>query len=127
MNLGVTSTEQRELSTSSGVWLPAHFPARFRGWVWGTSRTFPASLPRSRKNGTTQYKLLPAEAVFANTLGLLILIFGVLVVAALARPSWKRPDPDSPDSRQVWAGLAGIWEAKLGKLPLSTAPRVGKD
>ncbi|XP_005046586.2 PREDICTED: cytochrome b ascorbate-dependent protein 3 isoform X1 [Ficedula albicollis] len=54
----------------------------------------------SLKNGTMQYKLLPAEAVFANTLGLLILIFGVLVVAALARPSWKRPDSDSPDSRQ---------------------------
>uniref|UniRef100_A0A8C5ITU7 Lysosomal membrane ascorbate-dependent ferrireductase CYB561A3 n=1 Tax=Junco hyemalis TaxID=40217 RepID=A0A8C5ITU7_JUNHY len=43
----------------------------------------------SLKNGTMAYKLLPAEAVFANTLGLLILIFGVLVVAALARPSWK--------------------------------------
>ncbi|XP_030826274.1 cytochrome b ascorbate-dependent protein 3 isoform X1 [Camarhynchus parvulus] len=54
----------------------------------------------SLKNGTMAYKLLPAEAVFANTLGLLILIFGVLVVAALARPSWKRPDSDSPDSRQ---------------------------
>ncbi|NWQ68541.1 CYAC3 protein, partial [Neopipo cinnamomea] len=55
----------------------------------------------SLKNGTTQYKLLPAEAVFANTLGILILLFGVLVVGALARPSWKRPDSDSPDSRQV--------------------------
>ncbi|RMB98106.1 hypothetical protein DUI87_25584 [Hirundo rustica rustica] len=55
-----------------------------------------------------QYKLLPAEAVFANTLGLLILIFGVLVVAALARPSWKRPDSDSPDSRQVRDALAGF-------------------
>ncbi|NWR95349.1 CYAC3 protein, partial [Furnarius figulus] len=55
----------------------------------------------SLKNGTTQYKLLPAEAVFANTLGMLILLFGVLVVGALARPSWKRPDPESLDSRQV--------------------------
>ncbi|NXW71881.1 CYAC3 protein, partial [Hirundo rustica] len=61
----------------------------------------------SLKNGTMQYKLLPAEAVFANTLGLLILIFGVLVVAALARPSWKRPDSDSPDSRQVQDALGG--------------------
>lgn len=64
--------------------------------------------PRFRKNGTMQYKLLPAEAVFANTLGLLILIFGVLVVAALARPSWKRPDSDSPDSRQVQDTLGGF-------------------
>ncbi|NWR38935.1 CYAC3 protein, partial [Tachuris rubrigastra] len=54
----------------------------------------------SLKNGTMQYKLLPAEAVFANTLGILILLFGVLVVGALARPSWKRPDSDSLDSRQ---------------------------
>ncbi|NWW43699.1 CYAC3 protein, partial [Pedionomus torquatus] len=60
-----------------------------------------------RKNGTTEYKLLPAEAVFANTLGLLILLFGVLVLGALARPSWKRPDADSPDSRQVPAPLWG--------------------
>ncbi|NXD99610.1 CYAC3 protein, partial [Chaetorhynchus papuensis] len=61
----------------------------------------------SLKNKTMEYKLLPAEAVFANTLGLLILIFGVLVVAALARPSWKRPDSDSPDSRQVRDALGG--------------------
>ncbi|NXW49359.1 CYAC3 protein, partial [Nyctiprogne leucopyga] len=54
----------------------------------------------SLKNGTTEYKRLPAEAVFANTLGVLILLFGVLVLGALARPSWKRPDADSPDSRQ---------------------------
>ncbi|KFM00378.1 Cytochrome b ascorbate-dependent protein 3, partial [Aptenodytes forsteri] len=54
----------------------------------------------SLKNGTTEYKCLPAEAVFANTLGLLILLFGVLVLGALARPSWKRPDADSPDSCQ---------------------------
>lgn len=93
------------LHTSLQVW----------GEFWATSRTFPALLPRSRKNGTTAYKLLPAEAVFANTLGLFILIFGVLVVAALARPSWKRPDSDSPDSRQVWDALGGLgkpdWEA----------------
>lgn len=61
------------------------------------------------------YKLLPAEAVFANTLGLFILIFGVLVVAALARPSWKRPDSDSLNSRQVQDALGGFgkpnWEA----------------
>ncbi|NXI42610.1 CYAC3 protein, partial [Galbula dea] len=54
----------------------------------------------SLKNGTMQYKNLPPEAIFANTLGLLLLLFGVLVVAALARPGWKRPDTDSPDSYQ---------------------------
>ncbi|NXK19587.1 CYAC3 protein, partial [Arenaria interpres] len=69
---------------------PSHLPSRRK-------LLFPL-LPR--KNGTIEYKLLPAEAVFANTLGLLILLFGVLVLGALARPSWKRPDADSPDSRQ---------------------------
>lgn len=64
--------------------------------------------PLRRKNGTTEYKRLPPEAVFANTLGLLIVLFGVLVLGALARPSWKRPDADSPDSRQVPAPLAGV-------------------
>ncbi|NWR81372.1 CYAC3 protein, partial [Centropus unirufus] len=55
----------------------------------------------SLKNGTMEYKLLPAEAVFANALGLLLVLFGVLVLGALAKPSWKRPDSDSPDARQV--------------------------
>ncbi|XP_061856622.1 lysosomal membrane ascorbate-dependent ferrireductase CYB561A3 [Colius striatus] len=58
----------------------------------------------SLKNGTTEYKLLPAEAVFANVLGLLLLLFGVLVLGALARPSWKRPDAASPDSCQPLLG-----------------------
>ncbi|XP_069713373.1 lysosomal membrane ascorbate-dependent ferrireductase CYB561A3 isoform X2 [Phaenicophaeus curvirostris] len=51
-------------------------------------------------NGTMDYKQLPPEAVFANTLGLLIVVFGVLVLGALVKPSWKRPDADSPDSCQ---------------------------
>nr|XP_025965092.1 cytochrome b ascorbate-dependent protein 3 isoform X2 [Dromaius novaehollandiae] len=54
----------------------------------------------SLKNGTTAYSQLPSEAVFANTLGLLILLFGVLVLWALARPDWKRPEPDSVDAHQ---------------------------
>lgn len=41
LDLGVTSTEQRELSTSSGVWLPAHFPARF-GEGFGKIQNIPS-------------------------------------------------------------------------------------
>lgn len=76
----------------------------------GEGRAHPGKLSvpfLSRKNGTTEYKRLPAEAVFANMLGLLILLFGVLVLGALARPSWRRPDADSPDSRQVPSPLRG--------------------
>ncbi|NXP22606.1 CYAC3 protein, partial [Scytalopus superciliaris] len=85
------------------AWFPPHPSLLGRGGFrerLGTPTTFPAILLPARKNGTTEYKLLPAEAVFANTLGMLILLFGVLVLGALARPSWKRPDPDSLDSRQ---------------------------
>uniref|UniRef100_G1N078 Lysosomal membrane ascorbate-dependent ferrireductase CYB561A3 n=1 Tax=Meleagris gallopavo TaxID=9103 RepID=G1N078_MELGA len=59
----------------------------------------------SLKNGTASvpYKLLPPEAVFANILGLLIILFGVLVLCALAKPSWKRPGADSLDTHQVLA------------------------
>lgn len=63
--------------------------------------------------------------MFANTLGLLIILFGVLVLGALARPSWKRPDADSPESHQVPDQLSrftgGVWGAKLGVLPPTTA------
>ncbi|XP_058011362.1 lysosomal membrane ascorbate-dependent ferrireductase CYB561A3 isoform X2 [Ahaetulla prasina] len=52
------------------------------------------------KNSTIQYSKLPAEAWFANVLGMLILIFGVLVLLGLAIPGWKRPNVNSQDIRQ---------------------------
>nr|XP_047909090.1 lysosomal membrane ascorbate-dependent ferrireductase CYB561A3 [Anser cygnoides] len=60
----------------------------------------------SLKNGTatTPYNRLPPEAVFANVLGLLIVLFGVLVLCALAKPDWKRPEDDSTDTRQPLLG-----------------------
>lgn len=66
-----------------------------------------------RKNGTatTPYNRLPPEAVFANVLGLLIVLFGVLVLCALAKPDWKRPEDDSTDTRQVLAVLQGCASA----------------
>lgn len=53
-----------------------------------------------RKNSTIQYSKLPAEAWFANILGMLILVFGLLVLLGLAIPGWKRPDVNS-DIREV--------------------------
>ncbi|XP_070623234.1 lysosomal membrane ascorbate-dependent ferrireductase CYB561A3 isoform X2 [Erythrolamprus reginae] len=52
------------------------------------------------KNSTTPYSKLPAEARFANFLGMLILVFGVLVLWGLAIPGWKRPEVNSQDIRQ---------------------------
>ncbi|XP_077177250.1 lysosomal membrane ascorbate-dependent ferrireductase CYB561A3 [Paroedura picta] len=49
------------------------------------------------KNSTTPYSKLPAEAYFANILGMLILIYGLLVLWALSKSSWKRPDANSQD------------------------------
>lgn len=37
------------------------------------------------------YSALPEEAVFVNILGVLILVFGALVLWMATRPHWKRP------------------------------------
>ncbi|XP_015279803.1 PREDICTED: cytochrome b ascorbate-dependent protein 3 [Gekko japonicus] len=47
------------------------------------------------KNSTTLYSKLPSEAWFANILGMLILVYGLLVLWALAVSAWKRPDANS--------------------------------
>lgn len=54
-----------------------------------------------RTNTSTPYAQLPAEAWFANILGMLILVFGLLVLFVLAMPVWKRPDVNSQDTQEV--------------------------
>lgn len=56
--------------------------------------------PLRTKPGTP-YSMLPAEAWFANILGMLILIFSLLVLWALARPAWKRPEENTEGFREV--------------------------
>lgn len=46
----------------------------------------------SLKNATKPYSSLPGEAVFANSTGLLVVIFGLLVLYILQASSWKRPE-----------------------------------
>ncbi|XP_003921929.1 plasma membrane ascorbate-dependent reductase CYBRD1 isoform X1 [Saimiri boliviensis] len=42
------------------------------------------------------YSTFPPEGVFANSLGLLILVFGALIFWIVTRPQWKRPkEPNS--------------------------------
>ncbi|KAM8790756.1 plasma membrane ascorbate-dependent reductase CYBRD1 [Rhynchonycteris naso] len=41
------------------------------------------------------YSTLPPEGVFANTLGLLTLVFGALIFWIVTRPQWKRPKEPS--------------------------------
>ncbi|XP_078536757.1 lysosomal membrane ascorbate-dependent ferrireductase CYB561A3 [Lissotriton helveticus] len=51
-------------------------------------------------NNTAGYSSLPPEALFANSLGLLIGVFGLLVLWMLSRPSWQRPDRHISEARQ---------------------------
>ncbi|KAJ8396971.1 hypothetical protein AAFF_G00012940 [Aldrovandia affinis] len=44
-------------------------------------------------NGTRPYSDLPAEAVFANSLGVLIIAFGLVVLQILSNKRWQRPEP----------------------------------
>ncbi|XP_061465777.1 lysosomal membrane ascorbate-dependent ferrireductase CYB561A3 isoform X2 [Rhineura floridana] len=52
------------------------------------------------KSPATPYSKLPAEAWFANILGMLILVFGLLILWSLATPAWKRPEVNSQDTRE---------------------------
>ncbi|XP_060626978.2 lysosomal membrane ascorbate-dependent ferrireductase CYB561A3 isoform X1 [Anolis sagrei] len=51
-------------------------------------------------NSSTPYSMLPTEALFGNVLGMLILVFALLVLWALAKPAWKRPDVNSEDTQE---------------------------
>lgn len=44
-------------------------------------------------NQTQPYSKLPPEALLANTLGLLIVAFGLVVLRILSNRNWQRPDP----------------------------------
>nr|BAG59584.1 unnamed protein product [Homo sapiens] len=43
---------------------------------------------------------LPSEAVFANSTGMLVVAFGLLVLYILLASSWKRPEPGILTDRQ---------------------------
>uniref|UniRef100_A0A8C5C7Y0 Lysosomal membrane ascorbate-dependent ferrireductase CYB561A3 n=1 Tax=Gadus morhua TaxID=8049 RepID=A0A8C5C7Y0_GADMO len=49
-------------------------------------------------NGTLPYSALPPEAVFANSLGALIVVFGLVVLRILSNRSWERPEPGGQDT-----------------------------
>ncbi|KAG7269427.1 hypothetical protein CRUP_012110 [Coryphaenoides rupestris] len=49
-------------------------------------------------NGTQPYKSLPPEAVFANSLAVVIVVFGLVVLRILANRNWERPEPGSQEA-----------------------------
>ncbi|XP_023415458.1 lysosomal membrane ascorbate-dependent ferrireductase CYB561A3 isoform X2 [Loxodonta africana] len=54
----------------------------------------------SLKNSSKPYSSLPSEAVFANSTGMLVVAFGLLVLYILLASSWKRPEPGVLTDRQ---------------------------
>ncbi|XP_010333677.2 lysosomal membrane ascorbate-dependent ferrireductase CYB561A3 isoform X2 [Saimiri boliviensis] len=54
----------------------------------------------SLKNSTRPYSSLPSEAVFANSTGMLVVAFGLLVLYILLASTWKRPEPGILTDRQ---------------------------
>ncbi|KAM5225672.1 lysosomal membrane ascorbate-dependent ferrireductase CYB561A3 isoform 1-T2 [Hipposideros larvatus] len=54
----------------------------------------------SLKNATKPYSSLPGEAVFANSTGMLVVVFGLLVLYILQASSWKRPEAGAMTERQ---------------------------
>ncbi|XP_072289808.1 lysosomal membrane ascorbate-dependent ferrireductase CYB561A3 isoform X2 [Eucyclogobius newberryi] len=49
-------------------------------------------------NQTSPYSRLPPEAVFANSLGVMIVAFGLVVLRILTNRNWQRPDPQPQDT-----------------------------
>lgn len=47
---------------------------------------------KGTSNGTQPYAELPPEALFANSLGVLIVAFGLVVLKILSNQKWQRPD-----------------------------------
>lgn len=61
---------------------------------WRTSHDFITVVLHSKgdANGTLPYSSLPPEAVFGNSLGVVIVVFGLVVLKMLSNPRWQRPD-----------------------------------
>lgn len=49
-------------------------------------------LRKGNTNGTLPYSALPPEAITANSLGVVIVAFGLVVLKILSNQIWQRPD-----------------------------------
>ncbi|KAM3917105.1 plasma membrane ascorbate-dependent reductase CYBRD1 [Leptodactylus fuscus] len=52
------------------------------------------------------YSSLPPHAIFVNTLGLLIVVFGGLILWITTRPGWKRPPEHVPKDQHPFGSAA---------------------
>ncbi|XP_072197818.1 plasma membrane ascorbate-dependent reductase CYBRD1 isoform X2 [Excalfactoria chinensis] len=61
---------------------------------------------------STVYSTSPPEAIFVNCLGLLIVIFGALILWMASRPHWKRPPEENDKVHRPNGGAPGGMEAE---------------
>ncbi|KAA0717009.1 Cytochrome b ascorbate-dependent protein 3 [Triplophysa tibetana] len=59
---------------------------------------------KANTNGTLPYSMLPPEAVLANSLGVIIVAFGLVVLKILSNQVWQRPEP--AEDEEVYRPLA---------------------
>uniref|UniRef100_A0A8C6NSY7 Lysosomal membrane ascorbate-dependent ferrireductase CYB561A3 n=1 Tax=Nothobranchius furzeri TaxID=105023 RepID=A0A8C6NSY7_NOTFU len=78
-------------------------------------------------NGSQPYSSLPAEAVLANSLGALIVAFGLVVLMILSNGKWQRADPGPEDLtytvRRKFPGSVLTQDSVLPLLYLYEFPR----
>ncbi|KAI1904684.1 hypothetical protein AGOR_G00008240 [Albula goreensis] len=60
-------------------------------------------ISQGKTNATQRYPALPPEYVFANTLGVLILAFGLVVLKILLNQRWQRPEEGHNENTRLLA------------------------
>ncbi|XP_021255727.1 cytochrome b reductase 1 [Numida meleagris] len=72
---------------------------------------------------STVYSTSPPEAIFVNCLGLLIVLFGALILWMASRPHWKRPPEETPKVQRPNGGAPEGMEAESTMTDCSNADK----
>ncbi|OXB60632.1 hypothetical protein ASZ78_001165 [Callipepla squamata] len=72
---------------------------------------------------STGYSSSPPEAIFVNCLGLLIVIFGALILWMASRPQWKRPPDENAKVQRPNGGAPEGMEAESTMTDCSNADK----
>ncbi|OXB77976.1 UNVERIFIED_CONTAM: hypothetical protein H355_009547 [Colinus virginianus] len=78
------------------------------------------SIPNMNSTG---YSSSPPEAIFVNCLGLLIVIFGALILWMASRPQWKRPPDENAKVQRPNGGAPEGMEAESTMTDCSNADK----
>ncbi|XP_066570508.1 lysosomal membrane ascorbate-dependent ferrireductase CYB561A3 [Amia ocellicauda] len=95
--LPYSPVELRKLVKPVHVWMgSAIFILSIVSCISGINEKLFFSL-KGGSNVTKPYSALPPEAVFANSLGVLIVAFGLVVLKILSNQTWERPEAGQVD------------------------------